>query len=98
MVGDHIAKSTGYYNRNPAERPPSHLSPLTSFGVDGASGVPTDPYCGSRARLIRYQNQLEFNLAIVEAGKSLVESTPAVSSLPRILDGFSAAVASVREG
>lgn len=79
----------------------SHLSPLTVPDVPGvpdASGVRTDPYCGLRARLIRYQNQLESNLAVVEAGKSLVESTPAVSSLPRILDGFSAAVASVREG
>jgi hypothetical protein len=59
MVGYHIAKSTGQDNRNPAD-----LSPLT------VPGVPTDPHCGSRARLIRYQNQLESNLAVVEAGKS----------------------------
>jgi hypothetical protein len=38
--------------------------------VAGASGALTDPYCGLRTRLIRYGNQLEFNVVDVEAGKA----------------------------
>jgi hypothetical protein len=54
------------YHRNLA---PFQGEPLVGT-VPSAAGVPSDPYCGLRTSLIRYANQLEFDLAVVEAGKA----------------------------